>query len=56
VPDGWVHWRVAPALVGYRVPPADVIFQAAVDAVRRADHDTYPGAQRPAGVVVGMRS
>jgi hypothetical protein len=56
--DGWVHWRVAPALVGYKVPPADVIFHAAVDAVRRqTDHETYPGAQRSAGVGVAvMRS
>ena len=24
-PDGWVHWRVAPALSGYRPSPADLI-------------------------------
>jgi hypothetical protein len=57
VPDGWVHWRVAPALTGYRVPAADLIVHAAADAVRwRADRDPHPGTQRPAGVVaVGMR-
>ena len=52
VPDGWVHWRVAPALSGYRIPAADLIFHAATDAVRlRADTDTHPGAQRSAGAV-----
>jgi hypothetical protein len=51
-PDGWVHWRVAPALSGYRIPAADLIFHAATDAVRlRADTDTHPGAQRSAGAV-----
>jgi hypothetical protein len=57
VPDGWVHWRVAPALTGYRVPGADMIVHAAADAVRRrADRDTHPGAQRPAAAVaVAMR-
>jgi hypothetical protein len=57
VPDGWVHWRVAPALTGYRVPAADLIVHAAADAVRwRADRELHPGAQRPAGAVaVGMR-
>ncbi len=58
LPDGWVHWRVAPVQCGYRVPPVDSIFQAAADAVRRsADHQLHPGAQRPAGAeAVGMRS
>ncbi len=58
VPDGWVHWRVSPALVGYRVPPADVVFHAAVDAVRQhSAHNSHPGAQRPAGATVAaMRS
>ncbi|MCO1657229.1 bifunctional DNA primase/polymerase [Pseudonocardia humida] len=52
VPDGWVHWRVSPALTGYRVPPADLILSAAVDSVRRrADLDRNPGAQRPAEMV-----
>jgi len=58
VPDGWVHWRVSPALVGYRVSPADVIFHAAVDAVRQhVAHDSPAGTQRPPGAtVVAMRS
>jgi hypothetical protein len=52
VPDGWVHWRVAPGLVGYRLPAADSIIRVATDAVRwRADHESHPGAQRPAGAV-----
>jgi hypothetical protein len=57
VPDGWVHWRVAPALIGYRVPPADQIVHAAADALGwRADRVPRPGAQRPAGALaVGMR-
>lgn len=56
VPDGWVHWRVAPALCGYRVPAADLIFSAAALALR-PDGDEHPGTQRPAGgVTVGMRS
>lgn len=53
VPDGWVHWRVAPALVGHRVPAADLVLSAAVASLRRrADHDRRPGAQRPAAAVV----
>lgn len=57
VPDGWVHWRVSPALTGYRVPSADLILRAAADAVRRRpDLDRAPGAQRPADMVpVGTR-
>lgn len=52
VPDGWVHWRVAPALVGHRVPPADLVLSAAAASLRRrADHDRHPGAQRPAAAV-----
>ncbi|OLT10764.1 hypothetical protein BJF78_05715 [Pseudonocardia sp. CNS-139] len=56
VPDGWVHWRVAPALTGYRVPAADMILPTAAAVVRwRAGR--HPGAQRPAGAVaVGTRS
>ena len=56
VPDGWVHWRVAPALTGYRVPSADLILPTAAAAVRwRAGR--HPGAQRPAGAVAaGTRS
>lgn len=34
VPDGWVHWRVAPALVGHRLPAADVVVGAVTAAVR----------------------
>ena len=37
-PDGWVHWRVAPALSGYRPSPVGPIVAAvvaAVDGVRR---------------------
>jgi hypothetical protein len=61
-PDGWVHWRVAPALSSYRLAPADMIFEAAADAVGwhtvgwHADHRSRQGAQRPAGVAtVGTR-
>jgi hypothetical protein len=58
LPDGWVHWRVSPAQVGWELPTADVIFRTVADALRRrADHDTAPGAQRPVPrVPVGMRS
>ncbi|MGI5127102.1 bifunctional DNA primase/polymerase [Pseudonocardia sp. CA-107938] len=59
VPDGWVHWRVSPALSGYVVPDAEPLLRAAVAAAREAADSmiTSPGAQRPAGmVVVGMRS
>jgi len=46
------HWRVAPALVGHRVPPADLILTAAAESLRwRTDHDRHPGAQRPAAAV-----
>jgi hypothetical protein len=57
LPDGWVHWRVSPALTGYRLPAADLILSAAVDSVRRrADLDRNPGAQRPAAMVsAGVR-
>ena len=57
VPDGWVHWRVSPALTGYRVPAAELILSAAADSVRRrAGLDRNPGAQRPAAMVaVGVR-
>jgi hypothetical protein len=59
VPDGWVHWRVAPASCGYVVPAAEPLLRAALGAARdRTDSMiTSPGAQRPAGmVVVGTRS
>ncbi len=56
VPDGWVHWRVSPALTGYRVPAADLILSAVTASVRwRADHDRHPGAQRPAAAGAGGR-
>ncbi len=54
VPDGWVHWRVTPALTGYRVPSVETIVPAATESVRwRADRDRHPGAQRPAAAVAG---
>lgn len=58
VPDGWVHWRVAPALCGYRAAPADLIFHAALEAVSRTGApESRPGAQRPVGVAAAsMRS
>lgn len=50
-PDGWVHWRVAPALCGYRLAPADMIFAVAARVVGRPmNHQSHPGAQRPAAV------
>jgi hypothetical protein len=55
--DGWVHWRVAPARTAYRVPAAELIFQAAGDAGRWPVGETsHPGTQRPGALVVGMRS
>jgi hypothetical protein len=54
VPYGWVHWRVAPAVNGYRLPAADLIFGAAADAVRSSDRRA--GVPQPAAQVVGMRS
>ncbi len=57
VPDGWMHWRVAPARCGYQAAPADLIFHAAVDAVDGHGSAAGPGAQRPVGVTAaGMRS
>lgn len=57
VPDGWVHWRVAPALTGHRIPAPEMIVRAVADAVRwRSDRLTHPGAQRPAGAMaVGLQ-
>jgi hypothetical protein len=56
VPDGWVHWRVSPALTGYRVPAAELVLRAAADSVRRRSDLDRPGAQRPAAMVaVGAR-
>lgn len=56
VPDGWVHWRVAPALCGYRPAPADMIMQAALDALRRrTPRGPHPDAQRSGAEPVGSR-
>lgn len=56
LPDGWVHWRVAPAQNGWELPEADVIRSALADAPP-LDLDILPGAQRPVvGMAVGMRS
>ncbi|WP_028930877.1 hypothetical protein [Pseudonocardia asaccharolytica] len=53
-PDGWVHWRVAPARTGYRVPDAAVIVEAVTDAVRsQATSDLLPGTQRSVAAIVG---
>jgi hypothetical protein len=41
-PDGWVHWRVAPALSGYRPSPVGPIVAAVVAAV-----EVYEGARLP---------
>lgn len=41
--DGWVHWRVAPALAGYRPSPAEPIIAAIAAAV-----ETYEGDRLPA--------
>ena len=44
-PDGWVHWRVAPALSGYRPSPSAPIIAAIVAAL---DSDRLPAvAGRP---------
>jgi hypothetical protein len=42
-PDGWVHWRVAPALSGYRPSPADLIVTALAAAVEM-QNDRLPVA------------
>ena len=42
-PDGWVHWRVAPALSGYRPSPAALIVAAVATAVEMY-HDRLPVA------------
>src|SRR6185503_18032688 len=41
-PDGWVHWRVAPALSGYRPSPSGPIVAAVTAAV-----EVYEGARLP---------
>ena len=40
--DGWVHWRVAPALSGYRPSPVGPIVAAVAAAV-----EVYEGARLP---------
>ena len=41
-PDGWVHWRVAPALNGYRPSPSGPIVAAISRAVETLDGDRLP--------------
>jgi hypothetical protein len=41
-PDGWVHWRVAPALTGYRPSPAAPIVAAITTAVEMHESDRLP--------------
>ena len=43
-PDGWVHWRVAPALSGYRPSPFGPIVAAVVAAVEEYEGDRLPVA------------
>lgn len=40
--DGWVHWRVAPALTGYRPSPAVLILAAIATAVDMHESDRLP--------------
>lgn len=47
-PDGWVHWRVAPGLSGYRLPAAAPILAAIAAAVEQYDSDR-------AAIAVGAR-
>jgi hypothetical protein len=56
--DGLVHWRVHPAICGWRLPASNLVHGAAAEAVRwRADEaDDRSVAQRPAGVASGVRS
>jgi len=42
IPDGWVHWRVAPALTGYRPSPAALIVAAVATAVEMHESDRLP--------------
>lgn len=56
-PDGWVHWRVAPSLTGYRVPPAAAIVDALTDALRWWTGRGGPADGRPPTAVgVGRRT
>lgn len=41
-PDGWVHWRVAPALAGYRPSPFGPIVAAVAAAVEVHETDRLP--------------
>jgi hypothetical protein len=41
-PDGWVHWRVAPALTGYGPSPAAPIVAAMAAAVDMNESDRLP--------------
>ena len=47
-PDGWVHWRVPPALSGYRPSPAAPILAAIATAIEKHESDRLPAvAGRP---------
>ena len=47
-PDGWVHWRVAPARAGYRPSPWGPIVAAVAAAVQTYQSDRLPAvAGRP---------
>ena len=47
-PDGWVHWRVAPALSGYRPSRSELIIAAVTAAVDAPVSDRLPAvAGRP---------
>ncbi len=43
-PDGWVHWRVAPALSGYRPSPFRPIIEAVLAAAEAHGRDRLPVA------------
>ena len=46
--DGWVHWRVAPALSGYRPSRSELIIGAVIAAVETSEGDRLPAvAGRP---------
>jgi hypothetical protein len=59
-PDGWVHWRVAPALSGYAPAPAGPVLAAVAAAVEETDEldNGFSRLERPDGrgaVAVAMR-
>jgi hypothetical protein len=58
VEDGLVHWRVAPAACGWRLPESQLVQSAAAEAFRwrATEGDEWPVSQRPAGVASGSRS